>query len=485
MSIQTSKKVALIILDGWGYRKEKKYNAIAQAKTPNWDSLLSQHSFSLLSASGSSVGLPAGQMGNSEVGHMHIGSGQIIPQDLCRINQACQSDEFEKLVSKHISNFKPKSIHLVGLYSDGGVHSHSKHWQVLIDALKNYDVYLHPILDGRDTAPKVAQKDLGVLTEHCLENPRHSLATISGRFYAMDRDNRWERTDRYAELFDSNMKASQQSADAYIKMNYKQGITDEFIEPKKLKSFECHQDDLIITMNFRPDRMKQIVTKLKDKCSVLNMTDYGMALPVIFEKLAIESCLGSIFEQELMTQIRVAETEKFPHVTYFFNAGRQTPFKKEQRVLIPSPKVKTYDESPEMSADSVCEAIMSAMSDGVNGIFANFANADMVGHTGDFEKTVIAVEVLDHCIGQLLKQAKKYDYQLVITADHGNAEWMKRLENDQVITSHTCSAVPFVTNTNKKLKNKGGLSDIAPTILEMMGVAIPDFWQGKSLLLND
>lgn len=477
-------KIALIVLDGWGYRKEAKHNAIAQAKTPNWDKLVTQHDMSLLSASGRSVGLPPGQMGNSEVGHMHIGTGQVIEQDLVRINRACKTGEMIKRIHQHVSNMKPKRIHLVGLYSDGGVHSHAMHWCSILEALQKFDVLLHPILDGRDTAPKVGLKDIGKLEKLIQNNTKHELASLSGRFYAMDRDKRWERTDRYVNIFKSLTPHIEAAPTQYIKTEYDKGLTDEFIEPICFLDFNLDKDDLVITLNFRPDRMIQLVEKLKSSVSIICMTDYGCDLPVLYEKKTIDSCLGSVFEQENLTQLRVAETEKFPHVTYFLNGGRRAPFVKETRALIHSPKVKTYDQKPEMSALQVCEKIVEAMADGVNGIFANFANADMVGHTGNFAATVQAIEALDACIGAIMVASEEYGYQVLITADHGNAEWMKRPEDGQVVTSHTCSAVPLLTNTPYKLKQKGSLCDIAPTVLDMLSIKAPEGWDGKSLLIK-
>ena len=478
------KKIALIVLDGWGYRKEIKNNAIAEAKTPNWDALVAQHDMSLLSASGNSVGLPKGQMGNSEVGHMHIGTGQVIEQDLVRINKGCETTELGERVNSYLIKKKPRNVHLIGLYSDGGVHAHALHWHAILSHLQNYNVFLHPILDGRDTAPKVADKDIRRFEKLLQQNPKHQLASLAGRFYAMDRDKRWERTDRYIDMLKGYCDKSTISPEKYVEYSYNNNQTDEFIEPARFVDFDIHEDDLVITLNFRPDRMIQLVDKLKSMTSIVCMTDYGCGLPVLFEKKMIESCLGSIFEQANLTQLRVAETEKFPHVTYFLNGGRREPFQAEDRVLIQSPKVQTYDQKPEMSAFLVCDEIIAAMQKGVNGIFANFANADMVGHTGNFKATVKAIEILDDCIGKIISASELNGYQVVITADHGNAEWMKRPENAEIVTSHTCSAVPFITNTNYELKARGGLCDIAPTILNMLLIDPPEAWCGKSLLKN-
>lgn len=482
MSIDHSKKIALIVLDGWGYRKESRYNAIKKAHTPHWDQLLESHDLSLLSASGSSVGLPKGQMGNSEVGHMHIGSGQIIQQDLVRINQACQSKEIGAMLQQQLDHFKPKTIHLVGLYSDGGVHAHMNHWHAVMAHLKDHKVLLHPILDGRDTAPKVADKDIKQLERNIKKNNKQRIASISGRFYAMDRDKRWARTDQYVDVLKGQTNPLEISPAKYVEFGYKNEQTDEFIVPAQFESYTLDKDDLVITLNFRPDRMVQLVDRIKSDVNVLCMTDYGCERPVLFPKQTIDSCLGSVFEKEKLTQIRIAETEKFPHVTYFLNGGRRAPFIDEQRALVHSPKVATYDEKPEMSAYDVCDKIIEAMGQNINGIFANFANADMVGHTGDFDATVKAIEAIDICLGKLIEASEKYGYQIIITADHGNAEWMKRPENGEVVTSHTCSAVPFITNTSHKLRLKGSLCDIAPTILDMLSIQAPETWDGKSLL---
>ena len=479
---EIKQKIALIILDGWGYRKESKHNAIAEANTPHWDALVAQHDMSLLSASGRSVGLPKGQMGNSEVGHMHIGTGQVIEQDLVRINQGCESGELGQRLMARLKGKKPRTIHLVGLYSDGGVHAHASHWHALLAELQGYDVLLHPILDGRDTATKVALADIAKLDKQIQKNANHRLATLAGRFYAMDRDKRWERTDCYVDVLKETKATSQLSPLDYIRSSYKEQQTDEFILPASFIDFDIHPDDCIITLNFRPDRMIQLVERLRSLASVICMTDYGCDLPVIYENKTVDVCLGSIFEQEHLSQLRVAETEKFPHVTYFLNGGRRTPFEGEDRILIHSPKVKTYDLQPEMSASMVCDKIIEAMDQGVNGIFANFANADMVGHTGNFKATIQAIEALDDCLGKIIAASQVSGYQIIITADHGNAEWMKRPENGEIVTSHTCSAVPFITNTSHKLKAKGGLCDIAPTILDMLAINVPTQWHGKSLL---
>ncbi|MEE2769474.1 MAG: 2,3-bisphosphoglycerate-independent phosphoglycerate mutase [Pseudomonadota bacterium] len=479
-----TKRVALIVLDGWGYRKELRHNAIAAAYTPHWDKLINQNDLSLLSASGQAVGLPKGQMGNSEVGHMHIGSGQIIEQDLVRINHACDSNEMAQKLNMKLKQINPKKIHLVGLYSDGGVHAHLSHWNKILDVLSDREVLLHPVLDGRDTSPQIALNDIKQLEKKLKNNHKHKLASLSGRFYAMDRDQRWDRTNQYLDVLTAKNDIIEVKPSDYIKLNYKNGTTDEFIKPARFNSYLFDKDDLVITLNFRPDRMVQLVDKLKTDINILCMTDYGIDLPVLFEKKVINSCLGSIFEQENLTQIRIAETEKFPHVTYFLNGGRKTKFKNEERALISSPKVTTYDQMPEMSAFEVCDKIVDAMSQGINGIFANFANADMVGHTGDFGATVKAIEAIDVCLGKIIETSQIHHYKVIITADHGNAEWMKRPENGEVVTSHTCSSVPFITNTKFKLKARGRLCDIAPTILEMLSITKPVEWDGNSLLHN-
>lgn len=483
MNKDNLKKIALIVLDGWGIRKESKYNAIATAHTPNWDKLVEAHDLSLLSASGNCVGLPEGQMGNSEVGHMHIGSGQVIEQDLVRINNACNSGDIGKRLKTHIAKVKPKKIHLVGLYSHGGVHAHSLHWQTLLDQLCDHKVLLHPILDGRDTAPKVAHDNVKNLEKLLKKRSKHQLASVSGRFYAMDRDSRWERTDEYVNVLSGNTNPIEISASKYIKCCYQNNQTDEFLKPVQFNSYSIDRDDLVITLNFRPDRMVQLVQRLMPKTNILCMTDYGLNLPVLFEKKIIQSCLGSVFEDQSLSQVRIAETEKFPHVTYFFNGGRQAAYKNELRELVASPKVKTYNEQPEMSAHKVCDKIIQAMGQNINGIFANFANADMVGHTGDFNATLKAIETIDDCIGKIIEASQLYGYQFIITADHGNAESMKCLEKGEIITSHTCSFVPFITNTEYKFKAKGSLCDIAPTLLEMLSIEVPKTWDGKSLLL--
>lgn len=475
-------KVALVVLDGWGIRKERQYNAIAQANTPHWDALVATYGQSLLTASGEPVGLPRGQMGNSEVGHMHIGSGQVIPQDLLRINEALKNGDLARRVMRLIETKKPKKVHLMGLYSGGGVHAHAAHWHAVMAAIPaSITVDCHVFTDGRDTPPTSARGALMQLQKQCKQHPNCSIASIAGRYYAMDRDQRWERTNQWMDML--SMPATLQSAIKYIDDMYAKNITDEFLIPAKLNHSTIEHDDLVIIMNFRADRVKQLLSQFTDYPNVVTMTAYSDR-EALFAKLVPDASLGYVFADAGLSQVRIAETEKFAHVTYFLNGGHDACFPGEKRVLVPSPKVASYEHCPEMAAGSVTKHIEAAMAEGMNAIFANYANADMVGHTGDFAATIKAIECLDECIGQLTKAAKQYGYRLAFCADHGNAEWMWRPEQNEVVTSHTCSSVPFVMNVKQPKKLRGTLIDIAPTILDGFGLAVPKSWQGKSLLLH-
>ncbi|WP_300701660.1 2,3-bisphosphoglycerate-independent phosphoglycerate mutase [uncultured Campylobacter sp.] len=482
------RKCLLVITDGIGYNPSKKFNAFYEANKPNYEKLFKEVPNTVLKTSGLAVGLPEGQMGNSEVGHMCIGSGRIIYQNLVRINKAIEENTLKD--NENLKSFlkKHKNIHIIGLYSNGGVHSDLNHFKAIAKIAKDSDknVFLHAITDGRDVIPTSGLDFIKDLENFC-DKEDMEFATICGRFYAMDRDKRWERLKEYYECLLAKSKEVK-SFSEYIKQSYDEGVFDEFIKAAKSPKFSgFNEDDGIILINFRNDRMKQLVTVLQDSnfsefkrdklCkNILTMTVYDdkFKLPVIFEKEDIKNTLAEVISNENLKQFHTAETEKYAHVTFFFNGGKEDEFKGESRVLIPSPKVKTYDEKPEMSAFEVLETTKKAIQDGYDFIVVNFANGDMVGHTGNFSACVKAVEAVDKCLGELVDEARKYGYAFIITSDHGNCEAMKD-EKGNLLTNHTTFDV-FVFIEAKgvsKIKENLGLSNIAATVLDIMQIKKP------------
>jgi len=482
-----SKKAILVITDGIGYSAKTENNAFYNATKPTYDKLFEETPHSLIDTFGLSVGLPEGQMGNSEVGHMSIGSGRVLYQDLVKISLALSENRLEH--NEELVSLMGKSdrLHLIGLMSDGGVHSHIDHFMGIADiAAKNgKTVFLHLITDGRDVSPTSAQKYIEKVESHLNENI--TIATISGRFYSMDRDNRWERIQRgYEAIVNAEPKTSFQPA-GYIGQSYSLGETDEFVEPAAFEGYKGMEDgDSVLTINFRSDRMREMVTAIAssdfDKFSrksisvnLATITEYDKSFkyPVLFRKEAPKNTLAEVISREGLRQLHTAETEKYAHVTFFLNGGIDEPYENETRVLIPSPDVKTYDEKPEMSADAVCKAVLNAMDDAYDFIVVNFANGDMVGHTGDFEAAKIAVNAVDQQLGKIIKKAKELDYSLVLTSDHGNCEEMKDDEGN-VLTNHTVGKVwCFVEAQGVTKVEAGGLNNIAPTVLKLMGIDIP------------
>jgi len=482
-----SKKAILVITDGIGYSDKIEHNAFYNAPKPTYDKLFKETPHSLIDTFGLSVGLPEGQMGNSEVGHMSIGSGRVLYQDLVKISLALsentleKNDELQKLLAT--SN----RVHLIGLLSDGGVHSHIDHFMGLADiAAKNgKEVFLHLITDGRDVSPTSAQKYIAKVLEHTNENVK--IATISGRFYSMDRDNRWERVKRG---YDAIVKAEPKTgfdATGYVGHSYALGETDEFVEPVALKGYDGMQDgDAVLTVNFRSDRMREMVTALASKefseferaeleLNLATITEYDKSFtyPVLFRKEAPKNTLAEVIAKAGLRQLHTAETEKYAHVTFFLNGGIDEPYENETRVLIPSPDVKTYDMKPEMSADAVGKAVLDAMDEEYDFVVVNFANGDMVGHTGDFEAAKIAVTTVDTELEKIIAKAKEKDYALVITSDHGNCEEMRDVDGN-VLTNHTVGKVwCFVEADGVTKVEAGGLNNIAPTILTLMGLEVP------------
>lgn len=498
------KKTILIILDGWGINDEKLGNAIRAAETPVFDSLWESNPHTLLDASGLAVGLPEGQMGNSEVGHMNIGAGRIVPQELVRINKAVEDGSLRK--NKVLAKLKNSleenngALHIMGLVSPGGVHSSMDHLYELLYFAKDAGiskVFLHAFLDGRDTPPKSALSYIKKLEKLMNEKNLGRIATVSGRFYAMDRDKRWKRIEKayHALLLGEGFRA--ESGFDAVKQAYEREETDEFVKPTIIESEGIMKDgDAAIFFNFRADRAREMSIALnfddfdgfeRKKRVALSiyatMTNYreDFPFPVLFESLELTGIYGEKLSETGLSQLRIAETEKYAHVTFFFNGGREKVFEKEERVLVPSPKVETYDLKPEMSAPEVTEKLINIMHK-YDSIVLNFANPDMVGHTGVFDATRVAVETVDKCLGKICKKAQEEDRVIFITADHGNAEKMLDNRKENPHTAHTNSKVPFIIVNGPRVElKKGKLGDIAPTILKISGVNIPKEMTGKTL----
>ncbi len=500
------KKVALIILDGWGHGNEDESNAIKKAKTPFIDSLYNTSINNELVTHGLDVGLPKGQMGNSEVGHMNIGAGRIVFQDLVKINQHIKERKLEKNKTL-VEAFKKakendKTFHIMGLLSDGGIHSHIEHLYEICDlGIKNglKNILIHAFTDGRDTDPKSGIKYISEL-EKKYKNTIVKLASVTGRYYAMDRDKRWERTAiAYNALTKGKGELSNNICQT-IENNYDNDVTDEFLKPiintKHKKPIGVIKDgDVVLCFNFRKDRCRQISSSLtqedflekdmkKFDLSYYTMTNYDKTfknINVLFEKEILHNTLGEGISKKGLSQLRIAETEKYPHVTYFFSGGKESEFQKENRVLVPSPKVATYDLKPEMSAKELTLAcIQEIQSNQPDFICLNFANPDMVGHTGDFQAVIKAVETIDECTNNLVKNME--EYIIMIIADHGNAEYMLNTDKSPN-TAHTTNKVPiFLINSNYKKIKSGKLADIAPTILKIMNIEKPKEMTGTNLL---
>ncbi|MFC1741162.1 2,3-bisphosphoglycerate-independent phosphoglycerate mutase [Nanoarchaeota archaeon] len=499
--MKTKEKVMLIILDGWGLRKSKKDNAIALAKPPYFDRLWKTHPHTTLHASEQHVGLPKGFIGNSEVGHMHLGAGRTVPQELLKINQDIKKGTFQKnkVILNAIDNAKKNGsgLHLMGLLSDGGVHSHINHLFTLLKMAKQHKVpkvYIHCFLDGRDTPPKNGIKYLKQLEQFCKKNNIGRIATMMGRFYAMDRDNRWNREHKAYAAMVNHKGRIYDSATAAIKDAYKRGETDEFVKPSiilskhmKIKHY-VKEHDSIIFFNFREDRAREITrafvqgkfNKFKRKRLIhlyfVCLTQYDKAIkaPVALPPKVPKDILAEVISKKNIKQFRIAETEKYAHVTYFFNGGKEGPFKGEDRFLIPSPRVETYDKTPAMSAQKIAkEAVKRLNTKKYDLIILNFANADMVGHTGDLKATIRAVNAADTNLKKVVTAARKNSYNVIVTADHGNAEEMSGKHS----TSHTLNKVPFILLANQKYRiierKSNSIADISPTILKMMGLKAP------------
>ncbi len=504
----------LLILDGWGYGKKPEADAIANADTPIMDSLKKTYPNSTLVTYGEEVGLPKGQMGNSEVGHLNIGAGRVVYQELLRINNAVKSNELQNhpVLQEAFAYAKDndKPVHFMGLLSDGGVHSHIDHLLALCDAtqLNGLDkVYIHAFMDGRDTDPKGGALYLKKLIKH-IDNQQVSIASVVGRYYSMDRDKRWERVKIAYDLLVNGEGEKTVDPLAAIKERYQAGETDEFLKPIACvdasgKSVATTKDgDVLVCFNFRTDRPREISAVLTQQ----DMHEYGMEkldlkyvtmtryderfenIDVIFDKDNLINTIGEVLSKNGLTQTRIAETEKYPHVTFFFNGGREEPFKGESRILIPSSKAATYDLQPQMSAVEITNAIIDNIEkDQPNFICLNYANADMVGHTGVWEAAIKATETVDECLGRLLDVGMKHDYEAIVIADHGNSDYLIN-EDGSPNTAHTKNPVPFIYisqhDKGAVAVKEGKLADIAPTILSLMGIAAPEEMNGNILIEN-
>lgn len=494
------KSVVLCILDGWGNGIESsKYNAISNASPPCWQYINSNYPKCSLSACGTDVGLPSGQIGNSEVGHMNIGSGRVVMQSLQRINQEIGTIENNVNLQSFINDLKSKNgiCHIMGLVSDGGVHSHQKHISTLANKISQHGikVVIHAFLDGRDTLPNSGKKCIQEFTKSIKGNDIR-IATVSGRYYAMDRDNRWERTIEAYEAIAFAKAPRHDNAVSLIDENYQNNITDEFVRPAVIGDHQgIKPEDGVLLANFRADRMIQLAsillsntnhTEIAKLSSILSMMKYkeDLKIPYIFPPISFTNTLGQTIEDNKLRQLRIAETEKYAHVTFFFNCGKEEPFSGEERILIPSPKVQTYDLQPEMSAFKLTEKLVEKIhSQEFALIVVNYANPDMVGHTGNIKAAEKAVLAVDDCLAKVLSAVKKSSNTvLIVTADHGNVECMFDEENNTPHTAHTLNKVPFIVSCDNLKLRDGRLSDIAPTILQLLGIKKPDEMTGSSLI---
>ena len=507
-----SKKIMLLILDGWGYGQKKEADAIANANTPVMDTLKKTYPNSTLTTFGEQVGLPNGQMGNSEVGHLNIGAGRIVYQELLHINNAVKSGELQKhpvlLEALRYAKENNRPVHFMGLLSDGGVHSHIDHLLALCDVTQEFglqDVFVHAFMDGRDTDPKGGEGYLKKLIQH-IDSQSIKLASVIGRYYSMDRDKRWERVKLAYDLLVNGKGEKTTDPISLVKQRYDAGETDEFLKPivctdhagKTIATIK--NGDVLICSNFRTDRPREISTVLTQQ----DMLEFGMAkldlkyvtmtrydesfkgIDVIFDKDNLINTIGEVLSKKGKTQTRIAETEKYPHVTFFFNGGREEPFEKENRILIPSPKVATYDLQPEMSAFGITDAIITDVKNNQpDFVCLNYANTDMVGHTGVWKAAIKAAETVDSCLGRLLEVGKQYGYDAIVIADHGNSDYLVNADGSPN-TAHTMNPVPFIyvsdDDKGSVIVKDGKLADIAPTILTLMNIGIPSEMNGTILI---
>lgn len=506
----TEHPVALIILDGFGFRAEDFGNAVAQAKKPNFDRLWNTYPHELLTASGEAVGLPEGQMGNSEVGHLNIGAGRIVYQNLTRIHKSIKDGDFYENPAflEAVANAKNNgtALHLMGLLSDGGVHSHYSHLFALLKLAKQQgltEVYVHGFLDGRDVGQQTALQFVEETEHQMAEIGIGKIASISGRYYAMDRDNRWERVELAYRALVDGVGESAASASEGISASYEKDVNDEFVLPFAITENGepvgmIKTGDSVVFFNFRPDRAIQLTSTFvsddfthfaqgpnkPENLTFVTFTSYSEELPtrVAFDTLDLEQTIGEVLSENGLRQLRIAETEKYPHVTFFMSGGRENEFPGEQRILVDSPKVATYDLQPEMSAYEVTDKLLQEIEDDAfDAIILNFANPDMVGHSGMLEPTIRAIEVVDECLGRIVEALHAKGGAAVITADHGNADEVVTLEGNPM-TAHTTNQVPLiVTKKDVVLRDDGILADLAPTVLKLLNVKQPEEMTGKPL----
>lgn len=499
--------VLLLILDGFGYREETESNAVLAAHKPNWDRLWRDYPHTLINASEKHVGLPSNQMGNSEVGHLNIGAGRIIYQELSRVDVAIEDGSFftNPALSAAVAQAKQNgsALHIMGLLSAGGVHSHENHIFAMLEmaaraGLKK--IYLHPFLDGRDTPPRSAASSLQMLQEKCDALGAGQIAGIVGRFYAMDRDNRWERVQlAYDLLTQGRAEFTAGDAQSALEQAYARDESDEFVKPTAICGAGMRDGDVAVFMNFRADRAREITRALTDEhfdgfarsrfprlASFVTLSSYGedFHMPCAYTPEAIHNGFGEYLSNLGLKQLRIAETEKYAHVTYFMNGGKEQPYPGEDRILVPSPKVATYDLQPEMSAFEVTDKLVAAIqSRQYQAIICNYANGDMVGHSGDMAAATRAIEALDVCIGRVVEAMQSIGGEIIITADHGNAEQMADPATHQAHTAHTLNPVPFVyIGRQATLSETGALRDLAPSLLTMMGLPQPEEMTGHSLV---
>ncbi len=504
----------LMILDGFGINEQKEGNAVKLANTPNLNEILTKNPNTIVHTSGLAVGLPDGQMGNSEVGHTNIGAGRIVYQDLAKITKAIEDGDFFSVPEfvKAIENCKKNNskLHIMGLLSDGGVHSHNRHLYALLEMAKRKDfenVFVHCFMDGRDTPPASGEGYITELEEKMKEKGIGQIATISGRFYAMDRDKRWERVSQAYNAIVNGEGEKAISAVSAIEESYQKEVFDEFVKPTVITNkngepvAKLEDGDSVIFFNFRPDRAREITRSIVDKefdgfetkkldPYFVCMTSYDETMPnveVAYRKEELKNTFGEYISNKGLKQLRIAETEKYAHVTFFFNGGKEEQYAGEDRILVPSPKVETYDLKPEMSAYEVTEKVVEAIrSEKYDSIILNFANPDMVGHTGSVDAAIKALEAIDECVGKVVEAINEVNGVLLITADHGNCEQMVDYKTGEPQTAHTTNPVPLAIvglPANKKIK-EGRLADLAPTMLDFMGLEKPDEMTGESLLEN-
>ncbi|OWY67983.1 phosphoglycerate mutase (2,3-diphosphoglycerate-independent) [cyanobacterium TDX16] len=506
--------VVLVILDGWGYREAADGNAISSARTPVMDSLWAVYPRTLIRTSGKAVGLPEGQMGNSEVGHLNIGAGRVVPQELVRITDAVEDGSIGQnaAIAQLCREVKDRNgkLHLIGLCSEGGVHSHLSHLLGLLDLAKAQDlaqVCIHAITDGRDTTPTEGVEALKQIQEHADSIGVGQIVTLSGRYYAMDRDRRWDRVKRAYDVMTQDGAGDGRSAVEVLQASYDEGVTDEFVIPTRIAAGAVEPGDGVLFYNFRPDRARQLTYAFVkpdfdgferqqiEPLSFVTFTQYDseLSVPIAFEPQNLNNILGEVISQHGLKQFRTAETEKYAHVTYFFNGGLEDPFEGEDREMVMSPMVATYDKAPAMSAEAVTDVAIAAIKQQIYSLVViNYANPDMVGHTGEISATIEAIETVDRCLGHLLEGISQVGGTAIVTADHGNAEYM-RDERGNPWTAHTTNPVPLILIEGEKakitgygtevaLRSDGKLADLAPTILEILQLPQPAEMTGQSLI---